>query len=213
MKAGSDAVSLFLRQQLLESLESRLLPIRPDYCSSRMADVGCGYGYWLQNFVDMSFPSSQVFGLDGDLARLRDSSARPDASNVICGDARHLPWPTRTFDMVSQFTVFSSVLLSSDREQISREMLRVLKPGGLVIWYDFFAPNLRNRKTRAIGKRELMTLFPGCPIQIQRVTLAPPLARLALRISHRLARTLGTISLLCTHYLALITCPGPTAVL
>lgn len=211
MKPGTDPASLFFRQQLLHRVQRWLLAARPDRLSWRVADIGCGYGYWLQNFVSMDLSSSQLFGLDHDLARLRDASARPDASNVLCGDARRLPWPTNTFDLVTQFTVFSSILAFPDRQQVAREMLRVLKPGGLVIWYDFFAPNLKNRKTQAIGRRELLGLFPGCQLEIHRVTLAPPLARAALGISHRLARALGTISLLCTHYLAFIARSDQTA--
>ena len=209
MKAGTDPVSLFLRQQLLRSVARRLSTAPPDRRSWRVADIGCGYGYWLQNFVSTEIALPLVFGLDYNLARLRDASARPDAPNVVCGDARHLPWPAGTFDLVTQFTLFSSVLHPPDREQIAREMLRVLKPGGFVIWYDFFAPNLKNRNTCAIGRGELVRLFPGCRFEIHRVTLAPPLARWAIRISHRLARALDAVSFLCTHYLAFFTCADP----
>ena len=63
------------------------------------------------------------------------------------------------------------------KQAIAREMLRVLKPQGSILWYDFFMDNPRNSNVRGIGRRELASLFPDCRIWLRRVTLAPPLAR------------------------------------
>ncbi len=124
---------------------------------------------------------------------------------MLIGDARKLPWGDASFHLVSQFGVFTSVLSGEDRHSIAREMRRVLKPGGLILWYDFFAPNPLNRRTRRVGRREIVRLFPGCRIKLlRRVILLPPLARWSLQINPELAVWLNRLSFLRTHYFALI---------
>jgi hypothetical protein len=55
-------------------------------------------------------------------------------------------------------------------------MLRVLRPGGRILWYDFFRNNPTNPNVRGVGAAEIRALFPGRRIELRRVTLAPPLA-------------------------------------
>ena len=57
-------------------------------------------------------------------------------------------------------------------------MLRVLKPGGLILWYDFHVDNPHNRDVQGVRKREIFELFSGCDIRLHRITLAPPIVRL-----------------------------------
>jgi len=83
------------------------------------------------------------------------------------------------------------------------EMLRVLKPGGFVIWYDFWL-NPTNKQTRGIKPAEIRQLFPRCKIQQKRVTLAPPIARRLVPFSWGLAYALESLKFLNSHYLALI---------
>jgi len=105
---------------------------------------------------------------------------------------------------VSQFTVFTSILVPSVREAIAAEMLRVLKPNGLILWYDFRYNNPHNANVRAIEAREVKRLFPMCQVKFQKTTLAPPLARAMVPISWIAALALEKIPFLRTHYLATI---------
>ena len=57
-------------------------------------------------------------------------------------------------------------------------MMRVVRPGGLILWYDYHVNNPFNPDVRAVTARELSALFQDCDIERRRVTLAPPLARL-----------------------------------
>ena len=91
------------------------------------------------------------------------------------------------------------------RRQIAREMLRVLKPSGCIVWYDFFRDNPRNRDVRGVGRNEILHLFPGCKILLHRLTLAPPLGRPAARFSPALYGVLSRVKPLCSHYLGIIT--------
>ena len=202
----NDRAPSFFRAQLaktiLQTPEIRLLFNRDS--AIRIADVGCGRGYWLEYFSCWSRQPDGVFGIERDWERVESARNRIKQAHIVAGDARDLPWAAASFDLVSQFVVFTSILDPADRLRIASEMSRVLKPGGYILWYDFFAPNPSNRKTRAIRRLEIATLFPDCQIKLRRVTLAPPLARLSLRVGKELAEALDRMPFLCTHYLAII---------
>ena len=89
---------------------------------------------------------------------------------------------------------------------MAAEMRRVLRPGGLIVWYDFWT-NPTNPQVRGIRPDEVRRLFPGCRCQFRRVTLAPPLARRLVRLSWTSALLLEKLRLLNTHDLAIIELP------
>ncbi len=105
---------------------------------------------------------------------------------------------------MSQFVVFSSILDSDVRKAVAAEMLRVLRPGGLVLWYDFHRDNPRNPDVTGIRKSEVERLFPGCSIELRPATVAPPLARsVGARLPWALG-VLGAMSWLKTHHVGII---------
>ena len=127
----------------------------------------------------------------------------PDA-DLRVGDAGCLPWADQSFDIVFQFTVFSSVLDADLKKKIAGEMKRVLKPDGIILWYDFFVNNPWNPHVRGISSSEIKSLFLERQIDFQRITLAPPLSKLLAPFSIPLCAMLEKIKLFNTHYLAVI---------
>jgi hypothetical protein len=101
-------------------------------------------------------------------------------------------------------TVFSSILDAATRMNAAREMLGVLRPHGLILWYDFFVDNPWNPDVRGIGKREIYELFPKCRVRLERVTIAPPIGRRVAQTSRSLYSVLNSLKVFCTHYLGLI---------
>jgi SAM-dependent methyltransferase len=124
--------------------------------------------------------------------------------HLFCGSAAALPVPAASFDLVAQFTVFTSILDPDLRRQVASEMLRVVKPTGLILWYDFFFDNPKNVNVRGIARREIQRLFPGCSVKLRRVTLAPPLTRRLASRSWLACSLLEAIPLLRTHFLGVI---------
>jgi hypothetical protein len=123
---------------------------------------------------------------------------------LTCSDGQRLPYRSGVFDLVLQYTVFTSVLDDQVRTNLANEMLRVLrKPGGLILWYDFWT-NPTNRQTRGIRPAEIRRLFPGCRYDFQRITLAPPIARRLVPHSWLLGVMLEQLSVFNTHYLVAI---------
>jgi len=83
-------------------------------------------------------------------------------------------------------------------------MRRVLKPDGIILWYDFRFDNPWNRAVRGIGRREIHELFPEYRIELRRVTLAPPIARWIAPRSRLVACALARLPPLRTHYLGVL---------
>src|SRR6185503_5514590 len=98
----------------------------------------------------------------------------------------------------------TSILVDSVRQKIASEMLRVVKPAGTILWYDFFYDNPQNPNVRGISRREVRKLFPNCNIELLAITLAPPLARRLVPLSWLAAAALERLRVLNTHYIGAI---------
>ncbi len=168
----------------------------------RILEVGSGSGHWLRDLVAWGADPENVFGVEllpATAARSRRLCA--PGVTIACGSAADLDFETESFDLVLQSTMFTSILDPEMRQRIAEEMQRVVRPGGLILWNDFFLRNPRNRDVRPVGKREIHQLFPGCDIELNRVGLAPPLARALAPRSYLACYLLARIRPICTHYL------------
>jgi SAM-dependent methyltransferase len=167
-----------------------------------VADIGCGSGRWLLEFAQ--WEAGEIHGIELDETRLRRAQHRLPSADLRSGDARHLPWADNSFDLVSHFTLFRSVLNGSMRAQIAAEMMRIVKPAGVILWFDFRVNNPRNPGVRGVSASEIRSLFPGCSVRLRSVTLAPPIARFVVPKSWIAACLLENIPFLRTHYLGII---------
>jgi ubiquinone/menaquinone biosynthesis C-methylase UbiE len=173
--------------------------------AKKILEVGCGTGYWLREFVKWGARPEHIVGID--LLADRVAEARrlcPETVEIRCGSAAALSFPDKTFDLVLQSTVFTSILDFEMKRQIASEMLRVLKQDGLILWYDYHVNNPQNSDVRGVKKGEIHQLFLGCRIVLHRTTLAPPLGRLIAPHSWLACYLLEKVPFLCTHYLGVI---------
>lgn len=166
-------------------------------------EVGCGSGKVLAEFVHYGASPSQTHGIDLLPNRLYQAQKRLCQSPIICADGQSLPFRSNTYDLVLQFTALSSVLDDTVKQRMAAEMLRVLKPTGAILWYDFWL-NPTNPQTKGIRKSEIRRLFPDCKYTFRQITLAPPLARRLVPISWTVASLMDKLRVLNTHYLVLI---------
>ena len=121
-----------------------------------------------------------------------------------CCDASKLPYPDEYFDIVMQFTVFTSILDKNMKKKIAEEMLRVLKADGFILWYDFRMNNPKNPDVKRVKKKEIYELFPNCEIYLKRITLAPPLTRLIAHHSQFVCYILEKLKIFNTYYIGVI---------
>jgi SAM-dependent methyltransferase len=169
-------------------------------------DVGCGGGQWLADFETWGADRTRLAGIDLIPGRVESARARlTPGADVRLGDASELPWPDGRFDVVLQSMLFSSVLDGAMRTAIASEMVRVLAPGGVILWNDFFVDNPRNSAVRGVRRGEVATLFPGFRVSARRITLAAPLTRWIAPRSELAAIALEALRVLNTHYLCVLT--------
>jgi ubiquinone/menaquinone biosynthesis C-methylase UbiE len=195
---------------LVQERETKLLEAlantgRFSFESSTILEVGCGTGAWLRDFVRWGARPENIWGVDLLPGRIAEARELCPAGVTLQGqDATSLEVPDASFDLVLQSTVFSSILNSNMKRRLAQEMLRVLRPEGLIVWYDFHVNNPWNPDVRGVGKAEIKDLFPGCDISLQKLTLAPPIGRRVAPVSTSLYRALSCIRPLCSHYLGII---------
>ncbi len=182
-----------LRRHAVESLSRR-----------RILDVGCGTGSELQRFVSWGAVPEKLVGID--LMPDRIATARrtcPAGITLLCGSAHELPFSDASFDLAIVSTVFSSILDEGLRTRIAEEIRRVLCPGGNVLWYDFWLDNPGNADVRGISAKTVRTLFQGFEIHLQRITVAPYLARKISPYSHLAYCFVAALKVLSTHQLGI----------
>lgn len=167
-------------------------------------DVGCGEGMLLRHLLDHGAEPRRSTGIDLLEERVQKGARLSPGLGFLSANGAELPFGDSRFDLVFQFCVFTSVLDARIRQALAAELLRVLRPQGVLVWYDFFYDNPRNANVRGIGRAEIAGLFPGCRLTLRRVTLAPPLGRVVAPLSPALYHILSRLRIFCTHYLCLV---------
>jgi ubiquinone/menaquinone biosynthesis C-methylase UbiE len=176
-----------------------------DLSRRQILEVGCGTGDLLRGFVKWGVPPENVVGVD----LLEDSAAQarvssPPRLRIEVASASNLPFDDEEFDIVLQSTVFTSVLDAPLKQRIGSEMLRVVRGDGLILWYDFTLNNPFNRDVSGVKMREIRTLFPGCRLDLRRVTLAAPLLYTISPVSWTATHLLSQVPFLCSHLIGSI---------
>ncbi|HXT00497.1 MAG TPA: class I SAM-dependent methyltransferase [Elusimicrobiota bacterium] len=99
-------------------------------------DVGCGVGHWGRLLSSVLSPQTALVGIDRESSWIEESTERAAKAGLSSrfryqlGDATKIPFPENSFDLVTCQTLL--IHLKSPREGL-REMLRVLRPGGLLL--------------------------------------------------------------------------------
>lgn len=106
-----------------------------DVAGKRIVDFGCGSG---ANTALLAHRGAHVWAIDisEDLLRLGQRrlavSGRPGEATFIAGSAHDLPFPDNSIDVVFGIAILHHL----DLDLVSREVRRVLKPGGRAIFQE-----------------------------------------------------------------------------
>lgn len=200
----SNVAYRFMKAQLQKHIMELLTRTHhADLASHRLLEIGCGNGNVLMDFHAFDVAYENLFGIDLLPLRLNQAHASYPLLSLTCSDGQYLPFPAHSFDVVMQFTAFSSILDDTIKRNVAVEMLRVVGKDGFLFWYDFWL-NPVNPQTRGIRPAEIRRLFPNCRYHFQRITLAPPLARRLVPLSWSLASFLESLRIFNSHYLCVI---------
>ena len=146
--------------------------MRPWTGKETVLDVGCGRGLMLVGAA-RRLKTGKAVGID--LWRAEDQAGNaPEAAlaNASCegvadrvqvdtGDARQLPYPDTSFDVVLSHWVIHNLPTAADRRRAIDEMLRVLRPGGVMVLADIAHISDYRTYLLAKGVTGLRTLLGG----------------------------------------------------
>lgn len=145
--------------------------------SLRAFEAGCSTGYNLRMLVQWGGRPENMAGIDLDPLAVDYCKAHSPEIRVHGGSAHDIPEGADAFDLAIAFTLFSSVHDDAISVRIASEMLRITRPGGLLIIYDMRRRNPRNKAVHPVSEADIRRWFPGCKLRTTSITLAPPLAR------------------------------------
>ena len=101
-----------------------------------------------------------IYGIDIRQNRIDHAKKIYPSVKFLKMDARNIKYPDNKFDFINTFTLFSSIKDSKSRKQISNEIQRVLKPNGLILYYDLRYANPINQNVVPIDQKEIDYMFP-----------------------------------------------------
>jgi ubiquinone/menaquinone biosynthesis C-methylase UbiE len=172
----------------------------------RSLDVGCGDGSHLAALFHAR-PDVDAFGLDLLDDRIEAARLVVPTATLSVGSADALPYDASSFDVLSAITLFSSIPTATMEELVAREIARVLKPGGWLVWFDLRYDNPSNPAVHGVTGRALARLFPGWEQELRSSTLLPPIARRLGRATPALYPLLHAIPPLRSHLIGRLRCP------
>lgn len=175
-----------------------------DLADLEVLDVGCGSGDWLRMLIGWGAAPRRLHGVD--LLEDRIAKARvlsPPELDLRVGSGCQLLYPDGAVDLCVASTVFSSILDVGTRLALAREMIRVVRPDGWLMLFDYAISDPRNPDTIGINQKEIDKLF--APLKLRstfKLILAPPILRRLPAKLLGLAHILEVIfPLACTHRL------------
>ncbi|MGV6807523.1 MAG: malonyl-ACP O-methyltransferase BioC [bacterium] len=117
----------------------KLLPRSLEGDGSVVIDLGCGTGYFLPALQEQ-FPSADIFGLDIAEGMLQYIHNNQPGARLCGADAEQLPLADNSVDIV-----YSNLAIQwcSDPATLSKELSRVLKPGGIAVMSTLVPGTLR----------------------------------------------------------------------
>jgi len=107
--------------------------------AASLADIGCGLGHWSRLLYPYLRPSSSLAGVDREPRWVAEAPEKfrrafphvaPELISFHLGEATQLPLNDGSFDVVTCQTVLMHLAQPLDA---LREMLRILRPGGLLV--------------------------------------------------------------------------------
>jgi ubiquinone/menaquinone biosynthesis C-methylase UbiE len=185
VEKGADRDDLLLNRGLLfqylanqRAICEALRPVASLRSASKAAvlDVGCGNGASLLHLMELGFSARMMHGIDFRPSIIERGRLRLPACTLIVADARHIPYPDATFDLVIESTMLvQEVANTAGRESVAREMVRVTKPGGHLLIVDW---RYGRRGYQAVTQRCLRALFADCDfVRSAGGALIPPVGR------------------------------------
>ena len=150
-----DIMNRIISWGLDKSWRKRAVDLLAVEAESKILDVACGTCVLTIMLAEQLNEKGQVAGVDCSSQMLKTGAEKVKKKRLsrkvklIQGDARKLPFLANQFDYVGITFALRNI---SEREQVLREMKRVVKPGGTMFTLDIFKPTM-------IGYQQLFLFY------------------------------------------------------
>jgi SAM-dependent methyltransferase len=171
---------LFQNLAFDRSIVEALRAIKLDKSTWKILDVGCGSGFSLLRLLSYGVEPERLHGIDISENRIARGRRRQPALNLALGDSTSMEYPSDSFDLVMESTVFVQMTDDQMAQGIAREMVRVVKPGSYIMLTDW-RYSFGRQGYLAVSQDRIARLFGvGKETSIvcrKRGALVPPLGR------------------------------------
>jgi ubiquinone/menaquinone biosynthesis C-methylase UbiE len=198
---GDTPAHRFMQGRKWSLITRELAQDEPGPSGARILDLGSGGTGDAIRFGEVGWPPSAIVAFDLIPKNVRGMRGRYPAMSAVAGDAASLPFQDRSFKVVYQSTMISSLLDPSVRRAVLEEVDRVLAPGGVFLSYDVRYRNPWNPNTRPLKAADLYKAFSDWSLTVRSVTAIPQLLRLLAPVSIVACRLIESIPPLRTHLL------------
>ncbi len=193
---GNKLINIELKENIIEILKENKILIK----NKNILDIGCASGNKIKLLSEIGFNKSKIFGVDLRNNSIDKAKKKSPTSHFFVMDARELLFEDNKFDFINIFTLFSSIQGKNNRREVCHEISRVLKPDGIILYYDLRYGNPFNPNIFPINKKEINKLFSGFKIIMKEITLLPPFARILGRFTSFLYPLFSKIAVFKTHF-------------
>jgi len=165
------------QKEIAENISTFLNKEFNEFENLSLLEIGAGNGHNAKIFLNLGFKIQNICFNELLPERILTIKSNYPNSIIFEGNAIEIDI-NKKFDVVFQSTVFTSILNQVDREKLAEKMLNLLKPNGIILWYDFIYNNPKNEDVRKVNVRELKILFSKAGnVTYKKITLAPPIGR------------------------------------
>ncbi len=188
-----------VQKEIIETIGAFLNKEFKEFENLSLLEIGAGNGTNAEMFLNLGFKIQNICFNELLTERILAIKSNYPNNTVFEGNAIEIDIDKK-FDIIFQSTVFTSILNQVDRKKLAEKMLNLLKPNGIILWYDFIYNNPKNKDVRKVDVKELKILFnKSSNIYYKKITLAPPIGRQV-----KMFYKLFNVPLLRSHILAII---------
>ena len=159
--------------------------INPQPQSARVLDVGCGDGDSLWILLRLGFEPSNLFGVDIQEDKILQAKIKSPRVNFECANATSLGFRNDAFDIAMESMMFLQLTDDAIARQIAAEMIRVTRPGGILLVSDWRYSRPGSQEFKGVSPRRIADLYQvGTRTDVCRTfrgPLVPPIGRLLSR--------------------------------
>jgi phospholipid N-methyltransferase len=149
----------------------------PDASGKSVFELGAGHGGNVEMLKSFGFTQENIYLNELLPERIAHIKSHYPSLKLYEGNIFNIHIDKK-FDCIYQSTVFTSILDEKDRKELAKIIWQLLKPNGIVLWYDFIYNSPNNKTVKKVTVPEIKQLFPEAKnFEVRKVTLAPPIGR------------------------------------